>query len=136
MLPAEIFLSHSSVDRQFANGLAEMLRRHDLPVWYSDTNITGAQQWHDEIGAALRRCDWFLLVLSPDSVTSMWVKRETLYALQQPRYENRIVPILFRDCDADQLSWTLSSLQWVDFRNDLPSGNRDLLRIWGLGYKR
>jgi hypothetical protein len=39
-------------------------------------NIRGAQQWHDEIGTALKRCDWFLLVLSPQSVRSMWVKHE------------------------------------------------------------
>ena len=103
-MPDEIFLSHSSADKTFASDVAVMLKRHGLPVWYSDTNITGAQQWHDEIGDALRRCDWFLLVLSPDSVGSMWVKRETLYALQQPRYENRIVPLIHKPCDPDEIS--------------------------------
>jgi len=65
MLPQEIFLSHSDHDRQFAQDLVAVLRCHGLPVWYSRTNIRGAQQWHDEIGAALHRCDWFVLVLSP-----------------------------------------------------------------------
>ena len=76
MLPTEVFLSHSDQDRQFATDLAEMMRYHGIPVWYSRTNILGAQQWHDEIGAALRRCDWFVLALSPRSVESIWVKRE------------------------------------------------------------
>jgi hypothetical protein len=71
MRPAEAFLSHASADRQFASELAEILRRHGLPVWYSETDIRGAQQWHDEIGAALGRCDWFLLVLTPAAVESM-----------------------------------------------------------------
>ncbi|MCU1266776.1 MAG: hypothetical protein JWM21_3094 [Acidobacteria bacterium] len=73
-LPKEVFLSNSSLDRVFVSGLAEMLRRHGIPVWYSQTNILGAQQWHDEIGAALKRCDWLVVVLSPNSVESVWVK--------------------------------------------------------------
>ena len=56
-LPQEIFLSHSANDREFINKLANAIRRHGLPVWYSQTNILGAQQWHDEIGDALQRCD-------------------------------------------------------------------------------
>jgi hypothetical protein len=87
VLPHEVFLSHSSQDRQFATDLAGVIRRHGIPVWYSQTNILGAQQWQDEIGAALQRCDWFVLVLSPNSAESMWVKRELSYALQQNRFE-------------------------------------------------
>jgi hypothetical protein len=60
----------------------------------SKANIRGAQQWHDEIGTALKRCDWFLLVLSPQSVRSMWVKHELVYALQASRYRGRIIPVL------------------------------------------
>src|SRR4051794_18750485 len=97
--PAEVFLSHSSADQEFATRLADLLRRHGVPVWYSRTNIVGEQQWHYEIGAALNRCDWFLLILSENSVESMWVKRELLFALQQDRFADHIVPIHFRPCD-------------------------------------
>lgn len=133
-LPQEVFLSHSSQDRQFVNSLADKMRRHGVPVWYSHANILGAQQWHDEIGAALQRCDWFAVVLSPQSVESMWVKRELLKALEQRRFENKIIPILFQPCDYEQLSWTLSFFQMVDFTGAFEDGLRDLLRIWGIGY--
>lgn len=134
-IPSEIFLSHSSLDQRFVTRLAEMLRRHGVPVWYSRTNILGAQQWHDEIGAALRRCDWFLIVLSANSVESMWVKRELLFALQQKRFEGQIVPLLYQPCDLERFSWVLSSFQQVDFRKGFDEGCRDLLRVWGLGYQ-
>ena len=42
-----------------------------------------------------------------------------IYALQAQRLEEQIVPILYETCDVDQLSWTLSSFQWIDFRKDL-----------------
>lgn len=135
MIPNEVFLSHSSRDQTFATDVADVLRRHGVPVWYSRTNILGAQQWHDEIGAALRRCDWFLLVLSPHSVDSMWVKRELIFSLQQERFENKIVPLLYRPCEFDRLSWVLPSLQMIiDFQDRFEEGCRNLLRLWGLGY--
>jgi hypothetical protein len=134
-MPNEVFLSHSSSDREFATALAEVVRRHGVPVWYSQTNIIGAQQWHDEIGAALQRCDWFALILSTNSVESKWVKRELLYALQQNRFENRIIPLLHQPCDYERLSWTLSSFQMIDFIDNLGAGYAALMRTWGLGYR-
>lgn len=134
MLPKEVFLSHASKDRKFANALAGILREHGVPVWFSHTHIRGGQQWHDEIGAALRRCDWFLVVLSPNSVKSMWVKRELLFALQQNHFENRIVPLFKQPCDYEKLSWTLSIFQFVNFTGSFEQGCRTLLKIWGLGF--
>ena len=104
MLPTEIFLSHSDQDRQFVERLVSVMRRHGLPIWYSRTDVLGGQQWHDEIGEALRRCDWFVLVLSPSALESMWVKREMYFALNQNRFENKIVPLLYQHCDYERLS--------------------------------
>jgi len=134
-LPIEVFLSHSSLDRQFASELARVIRRHGIPVWYSQTNILGAQQWQDEIGAALQRCDWFAVILSPQSASSMWVKRELSYALAQNRFENRIVPLTYQASDYARLSWTLSLFQMIDFTRTPEEGYVDLLRTWGLGYR-
>jgi hypothetical protein len=133
MRPVEVFLSHSHYDREMANRVAEVLRAHGVPVWLSETNIIGGQQWHDEIGAALRRCDWFIVLLSPEAASSKWVQRELRYALEDNRYNNRIIPVRFRDCDYQQLSWTLSALQMVDLSGNFDAGCRELLRIWGIG---
>src|SRR5260370_35512002 len=135
MLPKEIFLSHSDKDRMFATAIAEEIRRHGIPVWYSRTNIVGAQEWHDEIGLALERCDWFVIVLSTHAVNSTWVKNELLFALSHHRYRKRIVPLLYQTCRYEKLSWTLPSFQIIDFRQSLKDGYRELLRVWGVGYR-
>lgn len=131
----EIFVSHSSADRGFVADLAAALRRHGLPAWYSGTDIVGASQWHDEIGAALARCGWFVLVLSPEAVGSMWVRRELQFALRQPRLDGRIVPVVRRDCDYEALSWTLGGMQFIDARRGLGRAGPELLRVWGRGYR-
>jgi hypothetical protein len=135
MLPKEIFLSHSDLDRHLVEKLAAMLVRHGLSVWYCRNRIRGGQQWHDEIGAALNRCDWFVIVLSPGALKSMWAKRELMFSLQQSRYENRIVPLLYQRCDYEVLSWTLSSFQMIDFTQTFEQGFRDLLQVWNLQYR-
>jgi hypothetical protein len=98
--------------------------------------MVGAQQWHDEIGQALGRCDWFVVLLSPASVKSQWVKRELLYALNRSRYSNRIVPVKLKECDWSALSWTLETIQMVDCTISFDDGCRALLRVWGLGHTR
>jgi len=135
MLPKEIFLSHSDFDHDFATQVAEMLRNHGIPVWFSANCIKGAQQWHDEIGSALNRCDWFVIILSPHAVDSMWVKRELLYALQQRRLVDKIIPLLFKPCNYKEFSWTLSQFQMIDFTRSFEDGCRELLRVWGIGYQ-
>ena len=133
--PTEIFLSHSSEDRQFATRIGGLLEAQGLPYWYSKRDVIGAQQWHDEIGKALARCDWFLLVLSPAAVASKWVKHELLYALQEKLYEEHIVVVDYQSAEYKKLSWTLRNFQWVDFRQDFADGCRELLRVWGRGYR-
>jgi hypothetical protein len=133
--PQRVFVSHAAADRRFLSRLITVLEEHHIPFWYSRTHIHGAQQWHDEIGLALGKCDWFLLLLSPAAVRSKWVKRELLYALQEDRYEKRIVPIIAQPCNFKRLSWTLASFQFVDFSRDFETGCRDLLRIWRIQYR-
>ncbi len=131
-VPKKLFLSHASQDRPFVNKLATFLAERKIPFWYSKRNLVGAQQWHDEIGRALKTCDWFSVVLSGAAVRSKWVKRELLYALQEDRYENRIVPVLIEPCDVEALSWTLASIQRVDFSKGFSKSCRQLIKIWGI----
>jgi hypothetical protein len=107
---------------KFVEKIAAVLEKHGVPFWYSRKNLIAAQQWHDEIGAALHRCDWFLLVLSPAAVKSRWVKRELLFALQEARYDGRILPILRKRCKLASLSWTLGGFQQIDFSKNFDSG--------------
>ena len=130
--PKEVFLSHSSRNNAFVQKFAQALQAQGIKVWYSAAHIRGAQQWHDEIGLALKRCDWFAVILSPSSVRSRWVKRELIHALNDPRYDERILPVLYKKCDLEELSWTLSAFQTVNFTQSFESGWHELKRIWTL----
>ncbi len=130
-----VFLSHATADRRFATRLANALRGLGIQVWYSRSHLRAGQQWQDEIGRALKTCTWFLVVLSPAAVRSFWVKRELTYALEQRRYVGNIVPLVFRPCRPDKLSWTLGGYQRVDFTGPLKDGLHELLRRWKVPLK-
>lgn len=114
----EVFLSHASRDHAKATKLRDILVAHGVPVWFSPHHIQGSQQWQDEIGKALRRCGWFMLLLTPFAVKSIWVKRELNYVLIERRYNERIIPLLFKDCDFESLSWILPQYQMINFTQD------------------
>ncbi len=134
MPPSEIFLSRATQDRVMAQRLALTLSRHGIPVFFSPHNLLGAQQWQNEILGALQRYDWFVVLLSPDAINSMWVKREVAFALQDRRYEDRIIPLIYRERDLKSLQW-LTLFQMIPFTGDFAEGCRNLLRVWSVGLK-
>jgi hypothetical protein len=133
--PTELFISHSSKNRRFVRKMAAVLRDHGVPVWHSEVNIQGAQQWHDEIGEALDRCDWFVVVGSPPAITSEWVRHETVYAIQDPRYKHHVIPIMYKLCELKKIAWPLQNMQYIDFRANHREAYRKLLKLWGIGLK-
>jgi hypothetical protein len=134
--PAEVFLSHSARDKRFLKRLADVLRRHGVSAWFSEHGIRGASQWHDEIGAALARCDWMIIILSPAAIASRWVKREVTYAVEEPRFDGRIVPLRISACSAKGLSWVLPQIQTIDFIGRFDEACRELFDVWGIRYRK
>lgn len=106
-----MFLSHSSADQAFTTKLASELRRHGIRSWYSEQHIIGSEQWHDAIGKALARCDWLIVILTPNAVASQWVKHEVLYAFRKKHLRTRVVPLMLKKCDPEKLSWALPNFQ-------------------------
>lgn len=135
MLPREVFFSHASQDADVATRIVRVLNDHGVATFFGPSNIVGGQQWQDVIAEGLMRCDWFAVLLSPAAVNSMWVKREVATALNDRRFEDRIVPLLLRDCDLRGLFVWLRLGQIVDFRGTIEDGCRQLMRVWGLGFK-
>src|SRR5205085_451232 len=83
----------------------------------------------ESIREGLRNCDWFLVVLSPNSVGSKWVRREVHWAME--RREGHVVPVLIEDCMPEDLHLGLFPIQLVDFRYDKEKAQAKLLAIWG-----
>jgi TIR domain len=71
-----VFLSHSSKDKPFVRDLAAALEAEgEMEVWLDEREIDYGENILLKIADGLD-ADFVLLILSPDSVNSKWVKEE------------------------------------------------------------
>src|SRR5262249_2042991 len=77
-----LFLSHAPDDDAFVGELRRALEDLQHPVWVDSRNLRGGSKLAPEIAAAIERADHFLVVLSPSTVNSPWVRREIKKALK------------------------------------------------------
>ena len=123
-----IFLSHSSSDHAQASEIVSLLQGHGLEIWYSDYDIKATADWEQSIRTALDRCEWFIVLLSRESVKSEWVRAEVHWAIENR--PNKIVPVLVEDCDTAKLHLRLATIQFIDLVRDRVGGLDELLEIW------
>ncbi len=93
-----IFISHASADDAFVAELRTALESYKLPVWVDSRNLRAGNKLAPEIEKAIEQARYFLVVLSPDTVNSPWVRREIKKALEveQDRQAEgyRVIPLL------------------------------------------
>lgn len=123
-----VFISHSSMDSGFAGRLLKRtLEDNGMTVWCSSTDMPVAVDWEKQILQALRRSDWFVVVLSPDAAASDWVRAEAHWALENRK--GRVVPAMIRSCDPAAVHLKLGTIQFVDFRSDPEHAAAALLSV-------
>src|SRR5579871_938549 len=83
------FISHSTLDQEFAKRLYDDLRAKGVPCWYSPHDMRGGRNIQKEIEDAIKLTDRLLLILSSHSRNSEWVKTEIAHARQKEINENR-----------------------------------------------
>jgi serine/threonine protein kinase len=121
-----VFVSHSSKDRAFVEQeLIPVLERSRNPTWYAKKDIKSASVWERTVIRGLVSCPWFLLVMSPRSAKSDWVRDEVHWAVQHR--PNRILPLLFEPVDPYLFHIRIPRIQFVDFSAEPAAGRRDLI---------
>ena len=70
-----------------------------------------------KIEEAIDKADYLLVILSPDSAESKWMKREVRMAMHREIAGQRVmgIPVLNRDCDVPGF---LRDKLYVDFRTE------------------
>jgi hypothetical protein len=76
------FISYSTQDEDFARRLHSRMVQDGLRVWFAPEDIQGGKKRHEQIDEAIRVHDKLLLVLSPHSIGSKWVREEIRRARQ------------------------------------------------------
>ena len=121
-----VFVSHASTDGPVAERLAMGLRAMGYNSWYDKWELKGGDSIVQRIQDALSASDVLIVVLSPRSVASSWVKRElnSVLMAQLSGQQVLVIPVLIETCEIPKL---LTDTLHVDLRKDFESGFLELL---------
>lgn len=85
------FISYSTKDQEFADHLYADLQNKGVRCWFAPHDIQAGKKIHEQIDEAIRGHERLLLILSPNSMNSEWVKTEIRKARKRERTEKKRV---------------------------------------------
>ena len=114
--PQSLFLCYTHSNKDFARKLAEDLISLGIAVWMDEGEIRPGDSLVSTIKVAIDRMDYFVILLSPQSVSSDWVKRELNIAIynQFNKRSIKVIPILIADCEIPAI---LRNIRYLDMRD-------------------
>ena len=126
MSGTDIFLSYARTDRAAARMFAEAFADEGFSVWW-DASLHSGETFDEVIEQNLRESKAVVVLWSPRSVASRWVRAEATQADRR----NKLVPAIIEPCDrpiifelthaADLCDWTgdITDIRWRTFVDDL-----------------
>jgi TolB-like protein/Tfp pilus assembly protein PilF len=124
----DIFLSYNREDQAVAKQFADGLEAQGLSVWW-DVGLKTGEAYDEVTEAALRTAKAVLVLWSPQSVKSRWVRAEALLAQRL----GTLAPVMIAPCErpimfeltqtADLTGWkgSLADPLWIAFLSDMKS---------------
>jgi len=115
-----VFLSYASGDKDVAQKIVNKLRQGGVQVFYS-YELKWGDSLFDAIQNAISASDYLIVLLSPNSVNSVWVQNELNWALARELTTRDItlLPIVIADCE---IPAALASRKYLDLRFDFDRG--------------
>lgn len=95
---SDVFISYSRDDKDFVKQLREAFLQKQQDVWIDWDSIPASQAWWDEIKRGIATAHNFIIVMSPNSMSSPICHLEIEYARELGK---RIIPLLHADFDAE-----------------------------------
>src|SRR5689334_5679191 len=104
-----VFISHSNKDDAFVRELRLALAGLHTPVWVDSYNLRGGNTLAPEIAQAIEQARQVLVVLSPRTINSSWVRREIAHAMEVQKSRQpdgyRVIPLLLPGIETTALEY-------------------------------
>jgi hypothetical protein len=113
----DVFLSYSRDDRSAARHIADSFASEGIKVWW-DAALQSGETFDEVIEKRLREAKAVVVLWSPRSVASRWVRAEATLADRH----NKLVPAIIEACDrpiAFELTHTTDLSEWTGDTSDV-----------------
>lgn len=123
----KVFISYSNHDKKFVNLLSSRLQSDGVSVWLDEKSLAVGDNIAERIKDAISKTDYFIVVLSKNSINSHWVNFELSVTIlnEISTQQTVILPVLIEDCE---IPFSLRDRLFADFRFSFEQGYNKLLQ--------
>ncbi len=131
----KVFISHSSQDKRFVRTLKDDLNENGIDTFFDEDSLELGDSLKERLDVALDESSHFVIILSPNAVSSNWVKYELGGAIKlfDRKTLKKIIPIKYRECDVPE---SITDLIYADLSNENVRRNEDHVKFIGEGYNK
>ena len=116
---AEVFISHSSKDKEIADMVCNALESNGIKCWIAPRDIVGGAGWSASITDAISESKVFIVIYSENSAQSTQVARELSLADDMSKFHRTIIPYKIDDTElVADFKYYLTSSHWVTADRD------------------
>src|SRR5262245_56648280 len=112
---AQVFVSYKKEDFETAGRVVTALKENGLSVWWDDS-LTAKSAWDAELEREIAAAATVVVLWTPRSVNSDWVRTEAHYGLDR----GKLIPVMVEECTlpiAVMLRQTVNLCDWRGERN-------------------
>lgn len=118
----DVFLSYKREDRDAAKSIAEYLVSEGYDVWW-DVDLLPGDRFADEIDAVLSSAACVVVLWTPESIRSDWVKSEAMVGVER----KNLIPICLRETRIPVPFNTIHALDFTKWTGDRSSAELSAL---------
>ncbi len=108
---ADVFISHSSVDKKIADYICEQLEKNGITCWIAPRDIVAGSDWAATISGALSEARAMLLIFSKNSARSKQVPKELSIAEKK---NTLVIPYKIDDTElTGSFEYYLTGAHWI-----------------------
>lgn len=108
----EVFISHSSKDKPYADAVCASLESRGIRCWIAPRDVLPGKSWSEAIVEAVEECGVFLLILTSNSNSSKQTINEVDIAVN---HNKTIIPFRMEDFKpTGSMEYFLGNLHWLD----------------------
>lgn len=108
----DVFVSYATPDKDAADRITAFLEDRDISVWIAPRDVPPGSNYGDEIITGIEAARALVLVLSGETLDSVYVSKEVERAVSKGK---PVFPVRIRDVQVSgSLEFFISSAQWID----------------------
>lgn len=125
-IDTDVFLAYSRVDIDTARKINYELQVSGKNTWFDMESISQSANIRAEMQKGIEEANNFVFLISPNAVSSDYCNEEVEYAVSLSK---RIVPVLIKPTNIDDIHHELKKFNWVDFIDrDFEDAYSELIR--------